>query len=71
MRTDSLAAPAVDGFGDAGLVERHGGVCHNGGAVGDAREDGAASSVEIVDDLDAEAVLLERDGGGGQRFFVG
>ena len=46
-------------------------VGHHGGAVGDAGEHRHPCSVEIVNDLHAEAVLLERNDGRGDRLVVG
>ena len=37
----------------------------------DAGQDGRAGGLEIVDDLDAEPVLPERDDGRGERVLVG
>jgi len=39
--------------------------------VRDAAQHRLAGGVEIVDDLDAEPVLLERDDGHGERVLVG
>ena len=66
-----VRSAAVDRVGDAGLLQRHRGVGHHRGAFGDAGEDGFARGVQVVDDLDAESVLLERDDGVRERLLVG
>ena len=65
-----VRSAVVDRVGDAGLLQRDRGVGHHGGAFGDAGEDGFARSVEVVDDVDAESVLLERDDGRRERLVV-
>ena len=53
----------VDRFGDAGLVEGHRGVRHDGGALGDAGQHRLPRRFQVVDDVDTESVLLEREDG--------
>jgi hypothetical protein len=50
---------------------RHRGVGHHRGAFGDTGEDRVPRAVEVVDDLDAEAVFFERDDRRSERLLVG
>jgi hypothetical protein len=61
----------VDRVGDAGVLQRHRGVGHHGGAFGDPGEHGFARGVEVVDDIDAEPMLFECDDGRRERLVVG
>ena len=61
---------AVDRVRDARLLQRDRCVGHHRGAFGDAREDGLARGVEVIDDLDTESVLFERDDGVRERLLV-
>ena len=60
----------VDRVRNPGFLQRHGGVGHHGGAFGDAGEDSFARGIEVVDDVHAEPVLLERDDGRRERLVV-
>ena len=67
-----VVVPArVDRSVDAALDEGHRRVGHDGRTVGDPGKDRIARLIEIVDDLDAEAVLLERDDRVCERPLVG
>ena len=65
-----VRAAIVDRIRDPGLLQRDRSVGHHGGARGHACENGFACRVEVVDHLDAEAVLLERDDRRGERLVV-
>src|SRR4051794_39229931 len=55
---------------DPSRLERDRRVRHHGRAGRDPVDDRVARSLEIVDDLDAKAVLLERDGSVSKRLLV-
>ena len=61
----------VDRVGDAGVLQGHRGVGHHRGALGDEGEDRFAGGVEVIDDVDVESVLFERNDGRRERLVVG
>jgi hypothetical protein len=66
-----VGSAVVDRVRDARLGQRHRRVGHDRGAVRDAGQHGLARGTEVIDDLDAEPVLLERDDGRGEGGLVG
>ncbi len=66
-----VRSAAVDRVRDPGLLQRDRGVGHHRGAFGDAREDGFARRVQVIDELDTESVLFEGDDGVRERLLVG
>ena len=67
-----LVSPAVvDRLCNPRFLQRDRRIGHHGGAFRDVSKYSFACGIEVVDDLDVEAVLLGGDDGVGERLFVG